>query len=138
LIARADSHPIPQCSHPQRKAFQDQVSLFRREIKFARYSGCFECGMPQQVCQKWERVARGFARRPGGECQFGSLLMEAGAGLLWEMSRGRLVPLQEKGPSRGRQVQYLGEKVGWYGLESNRLVEECHLFYSSLLSSRCI
>jgi hypothetical protein len=144
LITEQDLHDIDQCTHPQRKAFEEKVRLFKRQVKFAPYSGCFECGLPQQVCLSWEKVSRGFHKRPGGECQFGSLLMEAGAGLLWDMDHapsgeeGVLVGrIREKIPqggiSRNQALGYLGQKIRWYGLESNRLVEESWLFYGDLM-----
>jgi len=67
LIAVQDLHGIEQCSHPQRMAFEEQVRLFKKQIKFAPYSGCFKCGIPQQVYQRWDMVARGFHKRSEGE-----------------------------------------------------------------------
>lgn len=45
-----------------------------RGMKLERYSRCFDCGVPQSICHKWEEdTAKGagrYKKRRGGECQY--------------------------------------------------------------------
>ncbi|KAK1837728.1 hypothetical protein CCHR01_19648 [Colletotrichum chrysophilum] len=80
-----DGHEFEQC--PRREAdewrqIQERVQLVEREMfskkRFERFSGCFNCGLPQDVCARWEAEAEDggrFRRLKGAICQFSRTLV---------------------------------------------------------------
>jgi len=69
-------HQLSQCG--QREAAQaiinrrEQIRERIREKKlYERFAGCQWCGMPQEICDQWERKASGRFRRNGRKsCQY--------------------------------------------------------------------
>lgn len=54
-----------------------------KEIKFEAYSGCFWCGVPQEICNRWESNGQGRYQRVKGEsCQYKGVLIAGLAGLV--------------------------------------------------------
>jgi hypothetical protein len=48
------SHDLYGCRAPDSQAAKRWMIQVRRQIQYARYSACFQCGMPQAVCPGWE------------------------------------------------------------------------------------
>lgn len=47
-------HDLYGCRAPDSQAARQWMLQVRRQIQYARYSACFQCGMPQTVCPGWE------------------------------------------------------------------------------------
>lgn len=57
------------------EAVQDE--MFAKK-QFAKFSACYECGLPQAICKQWEAASddgRLFKRVRGGRCQYNGLLV---------------------------------------------------------------
>lgn len=98
-------------------------------IRFDKYSGCFNCGAPQEICNRWESNGRrGWVRRIGGECQFSGVMAGALYGIkhgypeVWERWRQELEMMGVYINSEGDIVGYLGRRWKEDEFESNRLV----------------
>jgi hypothetical protein len=97
--------------------------VIRTTVSFDRYSGCFSCGMPQELCQTFVRTATGMAKsRDEKDCTYGKALFTAAAVLVAKVYR----------TSHRRVELYkdLANIVGWFGwlilvsyLQSRRLYE---------------
>ncbi|KAL8686415.1 MAG: hypothetical protein Q9218_007122 [Villophora microphyllina] len=138
-------HSIDKCQSENRAAYDKIKIWIQRTIRFARFSGCFECGLPQAVCDRWTRQGqRDFVRVRDTICQYAGLLIE-GAALFFYLDPTlenqqrtlyeRCEIAYEPANSKARQalVRYLGRKNVWHGLESNNLLIEL-LFFLKLNS----
>lgn len=74
------THAPHQCLHSSRPAYHSLLQFIQRIIKYDKFAGCFECGMPQSVCDRWEKNPRGGSRRIKDSCQYPTLLYE---GVAW-------------------------------------------------------
>ncbi|KAJ0299009.1 hypothetical protein KNSL1_013682 [Colletotrichum chrysophilum] len=150
-----DGHEFEQC--PRREAdewrqIQERVQLVEREMfskkRFERFSGCFNCGLPQDVCARWEAEAEDggrFRRLKGAICQFSRTLVG-----LFSASIARLPEAQWSGVTeeameaegvsfreqedegQSRFYQWLGGRIQWGGLESSRLCQLTYLLQCEL------
>ena len=95
--------------------------------RMADYSGCFDCGMPQGICQRWERVKgdKGRFQRTGKErCQYKELLMRVWAAGLGLRHDGTVVVLREmgyEGEIGEEMFAWMGRKMQWGGYETNNM-----------------
>lgn len=103
-----------------------------RKIKFARFSGCFWCGLPQSICSRWEQRAEGGRWQISGEeCQYAGVLLEGLIGIVLgfqsQVGDKYVDRMRSQGCEIGQQdwwTQYLGKKVEVGEVESNKLVWE--------------
>ncbi|KAJ9129553.1 DEAD-like helicases superfamily protein, partial [Pleurostoma richardsiae] len=55
-----------------------EVERFRtamwKKQRFAAYSGCFNCGLPREVCESWSRNSAGQLIRTKQECQYSGVV----------------------------------------------------------------
>jgi hypothetical protein len=57
-------------------------------MKFERYSGCFWCGVPQEICNWWERNNHGrYLRVEDGDCQYRGVLVSGLIGAALENNK---------------------------------------------------
>ncbi|KAK7177507.1 DNA helicase [Paraphaeosphaeria sporulosa] len=126
------AHDVRRCWRPEGQQAQETIEKIEKAIKFALYSGCYWCGVPQAMCGRWEDNGQGRYRQvEGGVCQYQGVLVGGLIGMMvgsqalavshWEQ---RLI---ERGVDLGSidgLVQYLGRKQPLDTIESNRLVEE--------------
>ena len=55
----------------------EATMVTRRTIKYANYSGCFKCGLPQWICNQWDGSEEaGWKRNPEAACQYPQLAIE--------------------------------------------------------------
>jgi len=73
-----------KCKHDPEGELYDYVEKVQREIKYDTYSGCFNCGMWQGICDRWERNEKNgrWKKRMGGRCQYQGVLVRA-VGAIW-------------------------------------------------------
>jgi superfamily II DNA helicase RecQ len=57
-------HELYHCTRPSSQRARDWMIRVRRRVQYARYTSCFQCGMPQTLCSGWS----------GGECAHRGLL----------------------------------------------------------------
>ncbi|KAK7433632.1 hypothetical protein CaCOL14_013366 [Colletotrichum acutatum] len=139
-----DRHAFPRCP---RKAQAEWVraqqgtrtaerALFGRR-RLEPFSGCFDCGLPQEFCERWEGAAEDggrFRRVEGRTCQLGGTLINVFAasiarlpeavwrGVFEEQMAAGGVQIADEG-RKGWDAFYtwLGGRVLWGGVESSRL-----------------
>ena len=125
-------HDIQRCWRAESTRVKEQIKVIGEKIKFEDWSGCFWCGVPQEICHRWESNSSGwYQRSKDGDCQYkgvliGSLigiaLANAEIGLQWYR---RLEAMGVNGAGLGRTVvEYLGKKRRLETVESNQLARE--------------
>ena len=111
---------------------KERIKAIEEEIKFADWSGCFWCGVPQEICHRWESNNRGrYQRSKDGDCQYKGVLIGALLGIAtgyvevgsqW-CRRLQAIGVDGAGPGR-TVVEYLGKKRRLETVESNQLARE--------------
>ena len=144
-------HARADCPEPGDPSYEEAVQAIRTTVRFDRYSGCFSCGMPQELCQTFVRTTHGMAKsgdRRG--CTHGKALFEAAGVLVAEVYRTRqrrcglhreLGLVRETGERqakedeedaqrrRQRVIEKLGKKTRWLGWETNLLFRTTMSWY---------
>ena len=119
---------------PLRRSIDETVrkvddNRFKRQI-MALYNGCWFCGLPQDICNRWEKGDHGFVHRSRGRCQYGLMVFEAV--LLAFQWQAFMDPLRlwifHEGLAGGQEVDFnndrsflswLGKKWMWGRMETN-------------------
>lgn len=123
----ARANPDTNCS------IERAIRIYQKSIKFESYSGCFTCGIPQELCQKWTAYQKGKYRKNDNiDCQYPLVLFEFLAiikkgdpnGLEWLSDLYRRRSASPKGI--GEELAILGKKVRLNNIEINEL---CHCFW---------
>ena len=125
-------HDVRQCRREESAAAKEMINSVEKKIRFAKYSGCFWCGVPQEMCNRWEENGQGrYQRAHNGECQYKGVLVSGVMGILFGSEVGIAERwckrLAEQGVNEGSieaLVEYLGEKQRLERVESNNLVKE--------------
>ena len=114
-------------------------------IRFQAYSGCYECGVAQQICTRWDEVREGtrkFERVDGGVCQYRGVVRDAVAAIMiagpvevvdgevwgWMRAEGiwgaaEKLSESEETEVKRRMLEWLGHKVVWGGVEASVLLQ---------------
>lgn len=111
---------------------KEMIKAVEEKMRFEEYSGCFWCGVPQEVCNRWEDNGRGrYQRAEGRDCQYRGVLVGGLLGLVYGGEEGvierwvtRLVEQGVEASSIEGLVRHLGRKQALECVESNRLVGE--------------
>ena len=83
-------HPSAECPEAKDASYEEAVQAVRTMFKFDRYSGCFTCGMPQELCQTFVRTSHGMTKsRDVPVCTYGRALFEAAGVLIANLYRTR-------------------------------------------------
>ena len=95
--------------------------------RFANYSACFGCGLPQEICEQWEAASddgRLFRRVRGKKCQYKGVLFRimvaqrARGDEWWQYHIGQMmgekIEVSDK-EQMSRIYGWLGELVEWGG-----------------------
>ena len=125
-------HDVRQCWRAESTKVKEAIKAIEGEIRFEGYSGCFWCGVPQEICHRWESNRSGrYRRSKEGDCQYKGVLIGGLIGIAlgyseirsqW-LARLEAMGVDGAGPGRGL-VEYLGKKRVLETVESNQLVEE--------------
>jgi septation ring formation regulator EzrA len=85
LLCRAKrkehQHQLKDCRHRELEAVLNAVQTMTHEIqgkkRFAEFSCCYDCGVPQAICQKWkQKDEQGWYEKvKGGGCQYKGVLI---------------------------------------------------------------
>ena len=108
------------------------IKEIEQKIQFERFSGCFWCGVPQEICNRWEDNGQGrYQRAAGGRCQYYGVLLGGLLGVVYGSEAWvakhwtqRLVEEGIGGSSVEDLIEYLAGKQAIDCVESNRLVGE--------------
>jgi superfamily II DNA helicase RecQ len=128
-------HSIEDCiqngSHEVRKGWKEMKRLMKEKRWFASFSCCFDCHVPQAICQKWvQKKEQGRWEQSGMSCQFDSIVMPTVIAAMLEGEDWMIEMIQswveESGVEFGDQEQmykWYGQKVEWGGIEASRLIQ---------------
>jgi superfamily II DNA/RNA helicase len=125
-------HNVRRCWRQESRETREAIKTIEEQIKFESYSGCFWCGVPQEICNRWERNSYGrYQRTKDGDCQYRGVLIgglmgvalgKAETGGRWQV---RLEELGVDNSGRGETlIEFLGKKQALETVESNNLVGE--------------
>ncbi len=100
--------------------------------RFARFSCCFFCGLPQGYCHGWKEVDGGRFVQTGRPCQYGGVLGRVIVGVMFgrqarEATDGirGMLELEGVAADTDEMYEWFGKRVAWGGVESTRL---CQVF----------
>jgi superfamily II DNA helicase RecQ len=126
------AHDVRQCWRAESEQARAMIRQIEQEIQFEPYSGCFWCGVPQEMCNRWEENGQGRYRRSAdGDCQYQGFVLGGLMGIVYGSGDGvrerwaqRLVDEGVDGSCMEGLMRYLGAKQPFNSVESNRLVGE--------------
>lgn len=56
MSGRDDNHELYSCPYPENTLAREWYRQWRSKIRYAPMCACFRCGMPQRLCQGWDRT----------------------------------------------------------------------------------
>jgi superfamily II DNA helicase RecQ len=126
------SHDLRGCWRRESREAKEMVKIVEGQIEFEEFSGCFWCGIPQEICSQWESNGRGrFQRVRGADCQYKGVAMAGLVGLvfgykehIWDRWERRLREAGVRVDSDEDFIGYLGAKRQMEGFESSNLIGE--------------
>jgi hypothetical protein len=77
-------HRLDECVDPEQELVCTEVQALQG-IQFQEYASCYDCGVAQQVCTRWEEIREGnrkFERIPGGVCQYEEIVRPVVAAIM--------------------------------------------------------
>ena len=100
------NHATRHCQQPGALEVQGLVESMRQSIRYERYSCCFECGVPQWICEHFEGCEDGGWRRDAGKrCQFGKVLIEEVVAVMQDNIDGLRAEIQTEMIRDGVEVE---------------------------------
>jgi RecQ family ATP-dependent DNA helicase len=138
VVAGEDyEHDFAQCTSLRSAEAHSWAERVATTIQFAKYSGCFKCGVPQAICNRWQMKLEGagFERNDLSDCQYARVMIR----MLGGIYTGRGSRIRERWADRMRKweidiedmmamMRYLQKKhLGEYKevqRESNNMVWE--------------
>ncbi len=129
---KSDDHDLRQCIRVNSRKAKEMVKIIEEAIKFEEFSGCFWCGVPQEICNRWEDNGKGRYRRVlDGYCQYKGVLLAGVLGIIfgykeqvWRRWQRRLEGFGVNLDLDESLVLYLGKKRQLEAVESNNLAGE--------------
>jgi RecQ family ATP-dependent DNA helicase len=137
-------HPFEECPDEMHELLTEQIQALNG-IKFERFSGCFDCGVAQKICTRWEEVQEGnscFKRVDDGVCQYQGVVRPVVAAIMiagplevvdqevWSYLRAegiwgadeKLDPSEVEEVERG-MLRWLGKRAKWGLIEASILLQ---------------
>jgi superfamily II DNA helicase RecQ len=120
-------HSITKCSNPDSRAADAERKRVQRTVQFAKNAGCYKCGVPRTICQRW--TAGGRSRTGKEDCQFYGIIFGVVCGVkhrypeIWE---GYVERIRRRGVVIDRveaMEQFWAQATKREGLEGNELLE---------------
>ena len=125
-------HDVRQCWRQESGRIKETIKIVEEQIRFESYSGCFWCGVPQEICNRWERNSYGrYQRTKDRVCQYKGVLIgglmgvalgQAETGARWRVRLEEL-GVDDSGAG-GTLIEFLGKKQALETVESNHLAGE--------------
>ena len=133
-------HRLEDCKHPELENVLYGVRSMIEEIqgkkRFAKFSCCFDCGVPQAICQKWKQKDETgwFEKVKGVECQYKGILIaivvviwvmwdSPKTNIIWEWMEEDFVEQDNLEEVYG----WFGRKVTWGRVEATKLCQVFHI-----------
>lgn len=132
-------HGLQECVREGASAIREGIEGFKKMIRWAPYSCCFDCGLPQAICSQWEMniSTGGYRRVPENHCQYAGVL----EGIVFSVWVRRVQDFGEaveaamrddgwiersrqeekEGPGMEAVCRWFGERKRWGGLEGNKM-----------------
>src|SRR5450432_3502659 len=137
---RQQQHRLEDCTHPELAEVLEGVRFMTEEIqgkkRFAEFSCCYDCGVPQAICQKWkQKDEQGwFEKVRGVECQYKGVLIPVVAVIwrAWDSKETDIIwkwieeDLVERDNSE-EVYKWFGRKVMWGRIEATKLCKVFHV-----------
>ncbi|PVH90688.1 P-loop containing nucleoside triphosphate hydrolase protein [Periconia macrospinosa] len=136
---RGDGHDIGSCQKEMAEEIRQGIEDFTSRKQWARFSCCFECGLPQSVCESFalDTASGGYHKQSGVDCQYGGVLVEMvfsvwsrHVDLVGDMLQAAMEQdgwmaqterEREDGPGMGAIGRWFCEKKRWGGIEVNKM-----------------
>jgi superfamily II DNA helicase RecQ len=136
---KEQQHRLEDCQHPEIEVVLEAVTTMTTEIqrkkRFAPFSCCYTCGVPQAICQRWKQQEEQgwFEEDIAVRCQYPHVVIPVVAVVLkaWHSHHTDIIHtwMTEDGVNTSNaeeQFTWLGRKVIWGGIEVSNL---CRVFY---------
>lgn len=129
-------HWIEQCPRAEADNIQQIVQGMRKGVRYQEFSGCYHCGTPQAICQRWKQKEEvgWWEEEVLGNCQYAGVLVGAIATMLAEGEDGVDEEVYSWMRASGVDImkemevyKWLGGRVEWGGLEANQMVLVFHM-----------
>jgi len=140
-------HRLDECVDPEQELVRTEVQALQ-QIQFQEHASCFDCGVAQQVCTRWEEIREGnrkFERIEGGVCQYEGIVRPVVAAIMvagplevvdqevWSHMRAEgiwganaVLDVSEEAEVKRGMLVWFGRKVVWGLVEASVLL---HVFY---------
>lgn len=135
----AEEHEIESCQREGAEEIRQGIEAFERTKQWAAYSCCYECGMPQAICESFglDIVHGGHRKQRETRCQYKGVLVKTVMAVWVQQTQafGDLVEAAmkkdgwveqtaedfETGPGMEAVGRWFCEKKRWGEIESNKM-----------------
>ena len=137
-------HSLDECPDELRGLVVEEVGVLQ-SIRFERFAGCYDCGVAQKICMRWEDVREGdrcFQRIEDGVCQYRGIVQSVVAAVMiagpLEMVEekvyaqmkvkgiwggGEKLDAEEVKQVKQGMLKWFGQKVHWASIEASVLLQ---------------
>ena len=137
-------HTLEECVDEEQELVCEEVKALQ-SVRFQQYASCYDCGVAQQICMRWEEIREGnkkFERIKGGVCQYDRIVRPVVAAILvarpsevsdqevWSHMRARGIwgidewlDTGEEAEVKKGMLKWFGEKVIWGSIEASVLLQ---------------
>jgi hypothetical protein len=130
---KENKHSVSHCEEEKGKMAENERQFAQKTIRYEPYSGCYKCGVPQDICQRFEDNGHGgFQLKvgPDSSCQFYGVVfgmlygIKYGYSGIWEDWMSRLRGMGVDVEDDRKLLKYLGSRREDWGYQSSRLIWE--------------
>jgi RecQ family ATP-dependent DNA helicase len=134
------NHSLEQCRRTEQEDVWAETQRLVKTIKYANYSACFDCGVPQAICAQFKphpKLAGLFQRRrEEGHCQYANTVIPTVAAIIAEGRpewRETIFAWMEADRvdyenDRDAVTKWFGKKIRWGGIEMCMLMKVFYTF----------
>ena len=146
-------HRLDECVDPEQAVVWKEIQTLQ-QVQFEAYASCYDCGVAQQVCTKWEEIQEGprtFALISGGVCQYQEIVRPVVAAIMvagpievvddevWSYMRAEGIwgantelEVYEEAEVRRGMLVWFGQRVVWGSVEASVLLQVFYRLTSRL------
>ena len=132
-------HQLEDCPDPEAEMVYKMVQIMIDEIyrkkRLAPFSCCYQCGIPQAICQRWkQKEEQGwFQKVEGVECQYQGVVIPV-VTVIWQAWYSRKQNIIQQWMERDRVdttnlenvYRWFGQRVKWGRIEASKLCQVFH------------
>jgi superfamily II DNA helicase RecQ len=122
----SSEHTFQECTAVDVDQVRLECEMMRKGIGYQKYCVCYDCGVPQAICDRFESNSQGgWKWRRTGECQYKGVMIGGIIGMMraninrcsdaigaWMQSDG----VNERDPQA--VYKWMGQKIRWGGMEA--------------------